>query len=131
MQSNNNDSKGIIKNSSDGRDDDNRNLYKSDVENSNVISNDNIVQTKRNAENILIGTKGLVENTKLDNLEQDERFSPEKENALQTLDAVIQEVENSLGTIRNNILFIYGSLLCMFTRNDKFIHYNNISSRMR
>ena len=114
MQSNNNDSKGIIKNSSDGRDDDNRNLYKSGVENSNVVSNDNIVQIERNAENILIGTKGLVENTKLDNLEQDERFSPEKENALQTLDAVIQEVENSLGTIRNNILFIYGSFMHIY-----------------
>ena len=113
MQSNNNDSKGIIKNPSDGRDDDNRNLHKSDVENSNVISNDNIVQTARNAENILIGTKELLENTKLDNLEQDERFSPEKENALQTLDAVIQEVENSLGTIKINILFIYGCLTIM------------------
>ena len=37
--------------------------------------------------------------------ENDERFSPEKENALQTLDAVIQEVEDSLGT--KPLYFIY------------------------
>ena len=32
-------------------------------------------------------------------MEDNERFSPEKENALQTLDKVIQEVEDSLGKL--------------------------------
>ena len=36
-----------------------------------------------------------------ESLQADDRFSPEKDQALQTLDDVIQEVEKSLGKIRN------------------------------
>ena len=97
IQSDNNEIKDISNSSSIGKSNENQKLKKSDIENCNVTINDNLVQTERNVDNDGIEKYKHVESSKQENIqEQDERFSPEKENALQTLDAVIQEVENSL-----------------------------------
>ena len=97
IQSDNNEIKDISNSSSIGKSNENQKLKKSDIENCNVTINDNLVQTERNVDNDGMEKYKHVESSKQENIqEQDERFSPEKENALQTLDAVIQEVENSL-----------------------------------
>ena len=43
----------------------------------------------------------IMQNANDESLQADDRFSPEKDQALQTLDDVIQEVEKSLGKIRD------------------------------
>ena len=97
IQSDNNEIKDISNSSSISKSNENQKLKKSDIENCNVTINDNLVQTERNVDNDGMEKYKHVESSKQENIqEQDERFSPEKENALQTLDAVIQEVENSL-----------------------------------
>ena len=97
IQSDNNEIKDISNSTSISKNNENQKLKKIDVENCNVTINDNSVQTERNIGNHEVEEYKHLESSKQENIqEQDERFSPEKENALQTLDAVIQEVENSL-----------------------------------
>ena len=97
IQSDNNEIKDINNSSSISKNNENQKLKRIDVENCNVTINDNSVQTERNIGNDEVEKYKHLERSKQENIqEQDERFSPEKENALQTLDAVIQEVENSL-----------------------------------
>ena len=97
IQSDNNETKDISNSTSITKSNENQKHKKSDIENCNVTINDNLVQTERNVDNDGMEKYKHVESSKQENIqEQDERFSPEKENALQTLDAVIQEVENSL-----------------------------------
>ena len=97
IQSDNNEIKDINNSTSISKNNENQKLKRIDVENCNVTINDNSVQTERNIGNDEVENYKHVESSKQENIqEQDERFSPEKENALQTLDAVIQEVENSL-----------------------------------
>ena len=100
MQVNNNENKDVRSSSSSGKNVDNRSVCQSDIENCNLSSTDNPVQTAKPVEHVEIDVNKLLQNTNKEKLiEQDERFSPEKENALQTLDAVIQEVENSLSKL--------------------------------
>jgi hypothetical protein len=63
------------------------------------------VQTAKTVQNIELEVINLPHNANREAMEDDdERFSPEKENALKTLDAVIQEVEDSLGNFNYSIL---------------------------
>lgn len=63
------------------------------------------VQTAKTVQNIELEVINLPHNANREAIEDDdERFSPEKENALKTLDAVIQEVEDSLGNFNYSIL---------------------------
>ena len=63
------------------------------------------VQTAKTVQNIELEVINLPHNANREAIEDDdERFSPEKENALKTLDAVIQEVEDSLGNFKYSIL---------------------------
>lgn len=123
IQSDNNEIRDISNSSSISKSNENQKLKKSDIENCNVTINDNLVQTERNVDNDGIEKYKHVESSKQENIqEQDERFSPEKENALQTLDAVIQEVENSLSkyfdiTFHTIPLFLLGRPLKYILQN--------------
>ena len=69
-----------------------------DIENGNLILKERQVQTAKTVNKVEPEMQIEIPNTNREAmLEDDERFSPEKERALQTLDDVIQEVENSLG----------------------------------
>ena len=70
-----------------------------DEENGNWNIQREEVQNDNKRQTFETGIKSPLYDKNIDSIhENDERFSPEKENALQTLDAVIQEVEDSLGT---------------------------------
>ena len=67
-----------------------------DIENGNLVIKE--VQTAKTVYKVEPEMQIEIPNTNRGAmLEDDERFSPEKEHALRTLDDVIQEVENSLG----------------------------------
>ena len=73
-------------------------LRETDVENGNLSFKSKQVQTAKTVQNIELKVNNLPDNGNRETMDDDdERFSPEKENALKTLDAVIQEVEDSLG----------------------------------
>ena len=82
-----------------------KDVRETDVENGNLSYKGTQVQTAKTVQNIELEVNSLRHNANRDVIEDDdERFSPEKENALKTLDAVIQEVEDSLGKFTYIIL---------------------------
>ena len=73
-------------------------MHKREIESSNSILKGRQVQTANTVHKEESVMQRQVSNKNSEAMiEDDERFSPEKEQALQTLDDVIQEVENSLG----------------------------------
>ena len=100
MQFDNNEKKDVRSSSTNSKNIDNRSVCKPDIENCDLASSDNPVNTAKIVDHAEIEESKTQQNANQEELlKQDERFSPEKENALQTLDAVIQEVENSLSKL--------------------------------
>ena len=85
-----------------------KDVRETDIDNANLSFKDNQVQTVKTVQSIETEMSNLPNNPNRGVLEDDdERFSPEKESALKTLDAVIQEVEDSLGKFTYNIYGYY------------------------
>ena len=75
-----------------------KNVRETVVDNGNLSFKGKPVQTAETVQNIKVEGNNSSHIANREAIEDDEeRFSPEKENALKTLDAVIQEVEDSLG----------------------------------
>ena len=84
-----------------------KDVRETDVENGNLSYKGTQVQTAKTVQNTELEVNNLPHNANREAIEDDdERFSPEKENALKTLDAVIQEVEDSLGKLTSFCIFV-------------------------